>query len=580
MCLMRRYWLRWSHPSPRRNANVRIKRTTSTQAMAYSSNILSEEQFQCSICLDVFTDPVSTPCGHNFCMACIRGYWDSTDLCQCPMCKETFDRRPELRVNTFISEMAAQVKKLAPVEVTPITTGQPMAKPGEVLCDVCTDRKLKALKSCLMCLVSYCETHLEPHQRIAALMKHKLINPLENLEDRVCAKHERPLELFCRSDQKYVCQICTETDHKTHNTVPMEEECGERKAHLWKTKGKAQQMIHERVQKVKEMQHSVEHSKKETEKEIVGSVEVFTALVRFIERSQAELIEVIEEKQRAAERQAEGLIKELEQEITELQRRCTELEQLSHTEDHLHLLQSSPSLCTLPSTKDWTEISVHSSLCVGTVMRAVSHMEKALTKEMEKLPEIKLKRIEQYAVDVTLDPGTANPFLIISEDRKQVRYDDIIQDLPTNPERFDPAVCIMGKEGFSSGRSYYEVQVEGKTRWALGLARESINRKGSITLNLINGFYTVRLRRDEYVANAEHSVPLSLNEKPRKVGVYVDYEEGDVSFYNVEARSHIYSFTGCTFTERLYPFFFAGDNNGGKNTAPIIICPVKSLSLV
>ncbi|KAK6314843.1 hypothetical protein J4Q44_G00143720, partial [Coregonus suidteri] len=156
-------------------------------------------------------------------------------------------------------------------------------------------------------------------------------------------------------------------------------------------------MTQDRLQKVQEIKHSVDLSKREAEREIADSMEVFTDLVRSIERSQAELIEVIEEKQRAAERQAEGLIKELEQEITELKRRSTELEQLSHTEDHLHLLQSIPSLCTPPPTKDWSEISVHSDLCVGTVRRAVSQVEQTIMSEVKKLCVAELKRIQQYA---------------------------------------------------------------------------------------------------------------------------------------------------------------------------------------
>ncbi|XP_046907228.1 WASP like actin nucleation promoting factor b isoform X2 [Hypomesus transpacificus] len=168
--------------------------------MASCSSLLTEEQFLCSICLDVFTDPVSTPCGHNFCKACITKYWDSCDLCQCPMCKEKFYRRPELRVNTFISEMAA--KFIKSVKGKPNSQYLRPARSGEVSCDICTSTKLKALKSCLVCLVSYCETHLEPHQRIAALTKHKLVDPVENLEDRMCQEHERPLELFCRTDQR------------------------------------------------------------------------------------------------------------------------------------------------------------------------------------------------------------------------------------------------------------------------------------------------------------------------------------------------------------------------------------------
>ncbi|XP_067110307.1 E3 ubiquitin-protein ligase TRIM39-like [Osmerus mordax] len=533
--------------------------------MASCSSLLSEDQFQCSICLDVFTDPVTTSCGHNFCKVCITKHWDSNDLYQCPLCMELFYRRPELQVNIEFRAVMEHYK----------IRNCHFAKPGEIPCDICTGRKFKALKSCLVCLASYCETHLEPHHRVAALKKHKMIDPVENLEDRMCQKHERPLELFCRTDQTCVCFMCMRTDHKTHDTVTLEDEYTPKKNDLVKMMAEMKQMMKERSRKVQKIKLSVETSKRNAEREISDSVQVFTAVVRSIDRSQAELIEVIEEKQKAAEKQAEGLIKDLEQEITELKRRSTELEQLSHTEDHLHLLQSFPSLSTPPHTKDWSEISVHSGLSVGAVRRAVSQLAETLNKEMEKLPEVKLKRIRQYAVDVTLDPDTAFLYLTLSEDGKQVSFGDIRQDLLDNPDRFDLCPSVLAKQGFSSGRFYYEVQVEGKTKWDLGVVRESIDRKGMIIVSPEDGYWTVWLRYgDEYKALGGPDVLLSLRQKPQKVGVFVDYEEGLVSFYDVEARSHIHSFTGCTFTEKIYPYFGPCVNNGGKNSAPLIITPV------
>ncbi|XP_060799564.1 E3 ubiquitin-protein ligase TRIM39-like [Neoarius graeffei] len=532
-----------------------------------SSSLLSEEQLLCSICLDVFTDPVTTPCGHNFCKSCLTQCWEKSQHCHCPLCKEKFTKKPELKINTTLREVADLFKKKHGPD-----------KPG-VLCDACTGEKLKALKSCLDCSASLCKIHLVFHSNMPKLKKHKLINPVENLEDYICQKHERPLELFCRDDQTCVCQFCTETDHKNHNTVPIEEESGERKTQLGKTQTDVQQMIQDRLKKIQEIKHSVELSKRSTEKEKADSVEVFTALIRSIERSQAELLEVMEEKQRAAERQAEGLIKELEQEITVLKRRDTELEQLSHTEEHLHLLQIYSSVCSPPHTKNWTEISINTDLSGDTVRTALSQLQQTLNEKLDdKLKEAvstELKRIQQYAVDVTLDPDTANPYLILSADGKQVTQGDEEQKLTDTPQSFNPCICVVGKQSFSSGRFYYEVQVGGKTKWTLGVVRENINRKGDITLKPQNGLWTVGLRNEnQYWARADPRVPLTLREKVETVGVFVDYDEGLVSFYDVKSRSHIYSFTGQSFTQKLYPYFDPGLNDGGKNSAPLIISPV------
>ncbi len=178
-------------------------------------------------------------------------------------------------------------------------------------------------------------------------------------------------------------------------------------------------------------------------------------------------------------------------------------------------------------------------------------------------------------MDVTLDPDTAHPNLILSDDGKQVRHGDITQKLPDTPERFD-CPCVLGKEGFSSGRCYFEVQVKGMTEWTLGVVRESINRKGNIRLSPSDGYWTVWLENgDEYEAWDDPSVSLSLRVKPQRVGVFVDYEEGLVSFYDVESSSHIYSFTAQSFTEKLFPFFGPCFNYGGKNSSPLIITPVN-----
>ncbi|XP_062850597.1 E3 ubiquitin-protein ligase TRIM39-like isoform X1 [Trichomycterus rosablanca] len=533
--------------------------------MASSSSFLSEDQLQCCICLDVFTDPVSTPCGHNFCMNCIKECWDTSSHCQCPVCKMDFPKRPELHVNTFISGLAAHSTAREPTK-------------SLVFCEVCSEKKREALKSCLICMVSYCKTHLEPHEKVSSFRKHKLIDPVENLEDYICQKHERPLEMFCRDDQMCVCQFCTETEHKNHNTVPIEEESAEKKTQLGATKAEVEQMIQDRLKKIKEIKHSTELNKKNTEKEKADSMEIFRALIRSIERNQAEMLKVMEEKQRAAERQAEEFIKDLEQEITELKRRNTELEQISNTEDHLHLIQIYSSLCRPLPTNNWTDVSIQPDLNVETLRRALSQLQECVDEEMKKVVSMELKRIQQYAVDVILDPDTANSYLILSDDGKQVSDGDTEQNLPDNPERFDYCACVLGKEGFSSGRFYYEVQVKGKSKWYLGVTRESSNRKGKITLSPDDGDWSVCLRNQtEYEALDSPRVLLSLKQAPQKVGVFVDYEEGLVSFYDVENESHIYSFTGQSFTEKLYPYFSPCSNDGGKNSAPLIICPVSQV---
>uniref|UniRef100_A0A668RQK2 E3 ubiquitin-protein ligase TRIM39-like n=1 Tax=Oreochromis aureus TaxID=47969 RepID=A0A668RQK2_OREAU len=430
--------------------------------MSAASCLLSEDQFLCSICLDDFTDPVSIPCGHNFCKNCISHHWDISERCQCPMCKKVFRMRPELHVNSFISEM-------------------------------------------------------------------------ENLESRMCMKHNKPLELFCKTDQTCVCMLCSLIDHRTHEFVPLREEYEGPKSELIKTAAEIQQMVQKTRLKIQEIKESVKMSKDAANREKAEGVQVFTALKESVDRRLNELIKEIEDKQESTEKQAEGFIKDLKQEISELMKRSSEVEQISHSKDHLHLLQRFSSL--------------------------------------KKLFEAELKRVQQYAVDVTLDPNTAHPYLILSDDGKQVHCGEEEKDLPDNPERFSEFPIVLGKQSFSSGRFYFEVQVNDKTEWALGVARESVNRKEVMTLSPKNGYWTVGVCENICVAVDDLPVHLPLQSGPQKVGVFVDYEEGLVSFHDVDDVDVIYSFSGFSFTEKLYPFFCPGGNDGGKNSDPLIICP-------
>ncbi|XP_076023488.1 E3 ubiquitin-protein ligase TRIM39-like isoform X2 [Genypterus blacodes] len=542
--------------------------------MSAASCLRSEDQFLCSICLEVFTDPVSTTCGHNFCKSCITQHWDSNVQCVCPLCKDTFFTRPEMKVNRLLSQMAAEFRQSTPKEASR-RSEEPAAKPGEVQCDFCTGTKLKAIKSCLKCEASYCETHLEPHLTAARLRSHQLIHPVDNLEDRMCKKHNKPLELFCKTDQTCVCLMCPVLDHKTHEFVPLKEGYEGTKSELEKMVAELQQKIQLTLLKIQEMKQSAKLSREAADRERADGDQVFTALKQLVEEIQADFRKTMEEKQRSTEKQTEDLIKELQLELSGQRERTADVEKLLLSEDHLHLLQSFSSISSAPPTKDWTQVRVHQRH-EGSVVKAVAQLEETISKEVKKLlKKVELRRIQQFAVDVTLDPDTAQPALILSDDEKQVYLGCVRKNLPDNPQRFNSGVNVLAKQSFSSGRFYFEVQVKGKTAWALGVTRETSKRKGLITLRPQEGYWTVGLRNvDEYKAYDDSPVPLSLKSEPEKVGVFVDYEEGLVSFYDVDAAALIFSFTGCSFTHKLLPFFRPELNHDGRNSAPLIISAV------
>uniref|UniRef100_UPI003AAF02B2 zinc-binding protein A33 isoform X2 n=1 Tax=Centroberyx gerrardi TaxID=166262 RepID=UPI003AAF02B2 len=409
----------------------------------------------------------------------------------------------------------------------------------------------------------------------------------------LCEIHRRGILVYCRTDRVCICPECEALDHQDHDTVTVEAEWMENKAQLCVSEQEIQEMIKQRVRKIEELRMSITDLQLSVERETAGSVCVFSALVCAIERAQAELMEVMEMSRRAAEHQADAMIRQLELEVAELRRRGNALAELAQSDDHIHCVKSFPSLSTPPPARDWSGVSVNSDLGTGTIYRSLAALVERFQEELKNIAEIgfpapvvepspvrtqpKMKRIQEYAVDVTLDYGTAHPRLILSEDLKKVKCGDRHQLLPDNPQRFDRVVCVLGREAISSGRHYWEVEVGGKTDWDLGVASQSINRKGKVDVTPSNGYWFLSLRdKNKYAFRTEPSTDVHLNLRPQKIGLFVDYERGQVSFYNVDAKIHIYTFND-TFTETIYPFFSPCTNKSGRNDGPLVITPVNMI---
>ncbi|KAJ8376942.1 hypothetical protein SKAU_G00075220 [Synaphobranchus kaupii] len=340
--------------------------------------LLDHEQLSCSICLDLLNDPVTIPCGHSYCMGCIKGYWnqdDHTGVYSCPQCRETFTPRPVLRKNTMLAEVVEKLKKTGLQAAPPAHC---YTEPGDVACDVCAGIKRKAVKSCLVCLASYCETHLQPHYESPALKKHKLVKATGNLQEKICSHHDKLLEIYCRTDQQFICYLCTIEDHKGHDAVSVATEMTEKQKQLGVTQSKFQQRIQEREKELQDLRQAVQSLKRSAQAAVEDSERIFTELIRSIERRHSEVKELIRDQEKAELSRAEGLLERLEQEIAELRRRDAELEQLSHTEDHIHFLQSSKSLCVPPGPGDLTSTTINPHFSFESVRKCVSELKERL----------------------------------------------------------------------------------------------------------------------------------------------------------------------------------------------------------
>uniref|UniRef100_A0A4W5LIQ6 E3 ubiquitin/ISG15 ligase TRIM25-like n=1 Tax=Hucho hucho TaxID=62062 RepID=A0A4W5LIQ6_9TELE len=320
------------------------------------------DSFSCSICLDILKDPVTTSCGHSYCMGCIEGCWDQDDLkgvYSCPECRQTFVQRPVLNRNTLLVIVVEKLKHTALHTAPPAHC---FAGPGDVECDFCTGRKHKAIMSCLACLASYCETHLQPHYDVPALKKHMLVKASTQLQEKICSHHDKLLEVYCRTDQQCICLLCVMDEHKGHDTVSAAAERTEKQKQVGEKQQKSQQRIQEREKEMQELRQAVDSLKLSAQAAVDDSQRIFAELIRTMETRCSEVKELIRAQENAEVNQAEGLLERLEQEVAELRRRDAELEQFSHTEDNIQFLQRFKDHSAPPVSEEMPEKLIDAEL--------------------------------------------------------------------------------------------------------------------------------------------------------------------------------------------------------------------------
>nr|XP_023008888.2 E3 ubiquitin/ISG15 ligase TRIM25-like [Maylandia zebra] len=241
---------------------------------------LDQEKLSCPICLDLLKEPVTIPCGHSYCMSCIKNCWDENETHSCPQCRQTFTPRPVLVKNTILGELVEDIKK---AEHSTASSDHTFAGPGDMAYDFRSGRKQKASKSFLMCRASYCEQHLQPHYNIAPIKKHKLIDATSKLQDNICPDVE-VMKIFCCTDQRCICYLCSMNEHKNHVTVPAAAERAEKQKELETNLQNVQQRIQKIEKDVKVLQEQVEAMNLSADKAFRECDKAFKNLISLIEK--------------------------------------------------------------------------------------------------------------------------------------------------------------------------------------------------------------------------------------------------------------------------------------------------------
>ncbi|XP_043969390.1 E3 ubiquitin-protein ligase TRIM39-like isoform X2 [Gambusia affinis] len=581
--------------------------------MALPSAFLSEDQFTCSICLEMFNNPVSTPCGHSFCQSCLSFYWDSrgreqvAKAYQCPLCKESFSKRPELQINRTLREITEQFKQMSQSAEGAGGGGEhlglraqhagpfPPVRPGEMPESLLVEMMARFQGLTAPSPHQGFQNNHDPPPPYSPSLSRSAAQNLPDVQPNLplCPIHMRGLEFFCRTDNMCVCSVCEKTgDHRGHNVTPAEREWHIKKSQLGIQEMELKELICSRERKVEEIRNSIQKIKAAAEMETDGVVCSLTKLISTAEHCQSRILEVIETTVATAESRAQSLLNELQEEIAALKKRSSTLSQLAVSEDYVLFFKTFPALSSPPQTKDWSNVSVSSHSTSEGILRTISQMVDRLQLDLQNLPEARqqqpspapppprpiprIRKTQEYAEDITLDPGTAHPRLIISADGKQVQCSDRHQLVPDNPGRFDRVVCVMAHQGFTSGRHYWEVDVSNKTDWDLGVASRSVIRKGKIPVSPANGYWFLSLRdQTNYTFRTNPPTSLTVATRPSRVGIYLDCNKGLVSFSNVEAKQIIFTYTD-SFKDTIHPFFSPCTNKSGQNAAPLVICPAMT----
>ncbi|XP_077778336.1 zinc finger protein RFP-like [Podarcis muralis] len=465
------------------------------------------EEATCPICLEYFRDPVIIPeCGHNFCRSCLIRCWgESEGEASCPQCRERVEQG-SIRKNQQLANFVEIAKKFSHL-------GGKEGKEGEG-------------------------------------------------KGRVCEKHQEPLKLFCKEDQSPICVVCDRSkEHKSHEVVPLEEASQEYMDQI----SSCLDNVRKEREKILVFKASTEKESQDLLKQTGAEREKMVAEIRrlhqFLEEQEKRILALMAEVEKEIAAKREEQLARLSRELSSLDSLIREMEEKLQ-EPASELLQDIGSFLQRSQGKENLEDPpVAFPPALKWRIWDFCDINPFLEGVMKQFRDTVEYGLQLQKENVALDPDTAHPWLILSEDRKSVRQGEVRQDLPDIPERFDTCPYVLGSEAFEEGRHFWEVAVGSKAQWAVGVARESVKRKGKFIAGPKEGIWRIGKWSDQYRVSNRSGPPVSiLGGEPKRIRVSLNCEGGRVSFYDADTAALLHSFSEASFSgETLQPFFYLSE---------------------
>ena len=521
---------------------------------------LIRDRYCCSICLDLLCYPVTIACGHSYCLDCITEHWDRNekDVYSCPQCRQTFRPRPALLKNTVLADVMEDLQRTGLRDAPP---DRCYAGAGDVGCDLCVGRRMKAIKSCLGCQASFCEEHLQSHYEVPGLRRHKLVEPTADLQDHVCPRHDEAVRMFCCQDRQSICCVCAVEEHKGHDIVSVEAERNRRQRDLSRHQKNTRTRIQKGWEDLKVLHHKMDAINQAADEASRDVDETFAEVIATLESQRSVIKEKIRSHQGAVVSSLRDLHMSLEWEIVDMKRSEADLKRLSHIQSHVVFLQKYPQNARLEEHTDSPPTDIPPVQYLENLTAALVEMTDTLKLFLKhNIAPISLAVAQagvvpsqhpepqtradflQYACEITFDPNTKNESVSLCRGNRRMTLSGQKQPETT------PGKCLS-REGLT-GRQYWEVTWTGHyVSVAMGYKDSSWNQTGfgnddkswSLTICQI----CMEFEHDRIITKIPGGCPSRL-------GVYLDHGAGTLCFYSISDTMTLLHKVQSRFTQPLH----------------------------